>query len=52
MDPYVATLLKQCAVIAGGFLAVGLLAALAYGLYQYSELRYAMALNLVPPQLS
>lgn len=51
MNPYVATIVKQSAAIAGAFLAAGLLVAFAYGLVQYSKLRYSMTLNMLPPQL-
>jgi hypothetical protein len=51
MDPCVATIIKQSALIAGGFLLAGLLVAAIYGLTQYSRLQYAMTLNLLPPQL-
>jgi hypothetical protein len=51
MDPYVATIVKECAMIAGAFLAAGLLVALVYGLAQYSSLQYTKTLNMVPPQL-
>jgi hypothetical protein len=51
MDPYVATILKECAVIVGGFLTAGLLVAFIYGTVQHSKLQYAMTLNIVPPQL-
>lgn len=49
MDPYLATIIKQAAVLG---VAVGILVALAYGLVQYSKLQYAMTLNMVPGQLS
>jgi hypothetical protein len=52
MDPFVATILKESALIAAGVAAVGVLAALIYGLYQYSQLQHALALNLIPPALS
>jgi hypothetical protein len=48
MDPYVATIVKQAA--AWG-LAAGLVVALAYGLYSYSKLQYALTLNMMPPQV-
>lgn len=51
MDPFVATIVKQSALIAGGFLAAGLLVAVIYGLSQYGELQYAMTLNMAPPQI-
>jgi hypothetical protein len=51
MDPYVATIVKECAAIAGAFLAAGLLVAFVYGLVQHSKLQHAMTLNMVPPQL-
>jgi len=49
VDPYLATIIKQAAVLG---VAVGILVALAYGLVQYSKLQYAMTLNMVPGQLS
>jgi hypothetical protein len=52
MDPYVATIVKECAVIVGTFVVAGLLAAFVYGLVRYSKLQYAMTLDLLPPQLS
>ena len=52
MDPFVATIVKKSALIAGGFLLAGIVVALAYGLAQYSNLQYAMTLNIVPGQLS
>ena len=48
MDPFVSTIIKQAAVLG---IAVGILAALAYGLIQYSRLQYALTLNMVPPQV-
>jgi hypothetical protein len=52
MDPFVATIVKQSALIAGGFLATGLLVAVVYGLFRYAQLQHAMTLNIVPSQLS
>jgi hypothetical protein len=52
MDPFVATIIKKSALIAGGFLLAGVVVALVYGIAQYSNLQYAMTLNVVPPQLS
>jgi hypothetical protein len=51
VDPYVATIIKQSAAIAGAFLTAGLLVAALYGLWQYSRLQYAMTLNMAPPTL-
>lgn len=52
MDPFVAPIIKGSALIVGGFAIVGLLVALAYGLYQYTQLQHALTLNMVPQQLS
>ena len=52
MDPYIATIVKECAVIAGSFVVAGLLVAFVYGLVRYSKLQYAMTLNSLSPQLS
>jgi len=52
MDPFVATIARKSAVIVGGFLLAGIAVALIYGMTQYSNLRYAMKLNMVPGQLS
>lgn len=51
MDPFVATIVKQSALIVSGFLLVGLAVALFYGLSQYTKLQHAMTLNMAPPQL-
>lgn len=48
MDPYLATIIRQAAVLG---VAVGVLVALAYGVYQYSRLQYALTLNMTPPQV-
>jgi hypothetical protein len=52
MDPFVSTIIKQSALIAGGFLLVGLAVAALYGLSQYAKLQHAMTLNMAPGQLS
>ena len=52
MSPYVETIVKQSAVVLGGFAAAGLLVAIVYGLYQYTQLQHALTLNMVPQQLS
>ena len=52
MDPYVATIVKKSAFIAGGFVLAGIVVALLYGMAQYSNLQYAMTLNVMPGQLS
>jgi len=52
MNPYVATIIKECAVIASTFVVAGLLVACVYGLARYSKLQYAMKLNLLQPTLS
>jgi hypothetical protein len=52
MDPFVATIFKKSAFIAGGFLLAGIVVALVYGMTQYSNLQYAMTLKIVPGQLS
>ena len=49
VDPFVLTIVKQAAVLGA---AAGLLVALAYGLIRYSQLQYALTLNMVPGQLS
>lgn len=51
MDPFVATIVKQSAGIAGGIAAAGLLAALLFGLYKYAQLQHALTLNMVPSPL-
>lgn len=51
VDPFVATIIKKSALVATGFVAIGLLAALAYGLYQYSQLQHALTLKMVPGPL-
>jgi hypothetical protein len=51
MDPFVATIVKQAAVLAAGIAAAGLLAALIFGLCKYAQLQHAMTLNIVPPSL-
>lgn len=48
MDPFVATIIKQAAVLG---LAAGVIVALAYGYIQYSKLQYALTLNITPPQV-
>lgn len=48
MDPYVATLLRQAAVLG---LAVGLVAAAIYFAVQYPKLQYALTLNMRPSQV-
>jgi hypothetical protein len=52
MDPFIATIVKQSALVVLGFATAGLLVALAYGLYQYSQLQHALTLNTVPAPLS
>jgi hypothetical protein len=52
MDPFVATIIKKSALVVGSFAAAGLLAAVIYGLYQYTQLQHALTLNMVPQQLS
>jgi hypothetical protein len=49
MDPFVATIIKQAAVLG---LAAGVLVALVYGLSQYSKLQYALTLTITPPQVA
>jgi hypothetical protein len=49
MDPFVSTIIKRAAALGA---AVGFLAALVYGLVQYSKLQYAMTLNMTPPPLA
>lgn len=51
MDPYLSTIVKQSAVIAGTFLVAGLVVAAIYGMVQYSKLQYALTLNMAPPQI-
>jgi hypothetical protein len=51
VDPFVATIVKQSALVVAGFAAAGLLVALAYGLYQYSQLQHALTLNMAPVPL-
>jgi hypothetical protein len=51
MDPFVSTIAKQSAVIAGAFLIAGLVVAAAYGIVQYSKLQYALMLNMAPSQV-
>jgi hypothetical protein len=52
MDPYVSTIVKKSALIAGGFALAGVTFALFYGLMQYLNLQHAMTLNMMPSQLS
>ena len=52
IDPFVATIVKESALIVGGFALAGLLVALFYGLVQYSSLQHTKTLNMLPPQLS
>jgi hypothetical protein len=51
MDPFVATIVKKSALIAGGFALAGLVVALLYGYARYSSLQHAMSLNMTPTQL-
>ena len=51
MDPFVATIVKKSALVVAGFAATGLLIALAYGLYQYSQLQHSLTLKMVPSPL-
>ena len=51
MDPFIMTIVKKSAVLAGGIAATGLLIAFAYGLFQYVQLQHAMTLRMAPPQL-
>jgi hypothetical protein len=51
MDPFVATIIKQSGVVVAGFLGVGLLVALAFGLYSYLQLQHALTLNSIPAAL-
>jgi hypothetical protein len=51
MDPFVATILKESALVLAGFTAVGVFAALIYGLFLYSQLQHALTLNVAPPSL-
>lgn len=51
MDPFVTTIVKKSALIAGGFLMAGIMVALIYGMAQYSNLQYTMTLKMVPGQL-
>jgi hypothetical protein len=48
MDPFVATLLRQAAVLG---LAVGLFAAALYFAVQYPKLQHALTLNMTPPKV-
>ncbi len=48
MDPYVLTIVKQSLVLGA---AIGIMAALIYGMVQYSKLRYAVSLNMITSQL-
>jgi len=52
MDPFVATIVKKSALVAGGFLLAGIVVALIYGMTQYSNLQHTMTLKMVPGQLS
>jgi len=52
MNPYVATIIRECAAIVSTFVMAGLLVAFVYGLVRYSKLQYAMTLNPLPPSLS
>lgn len=52
MDPYLETIIKKSALIAGGFALAGLLFAAIYGMVQYANLQYAMTLEMMPSQLS
>ena len=49
MDPYVSTIVKQSFLLG---VAIGIVAALIYGLVQYSKLQYALSLTMIPGQLS
>jgi hypothetical protein len=49
MDSYVSTIVKQSLLLG---VAIGIVAALIYGLVQYSKLQYALSLNMIPGQLS
>ena len=49
MDPFVATIVKQGAVLAVG---VGMLAFVAFFMIRMASLQHAMTLNLVPAPLS
>jgi hypothetical protein len=51
MDPFVATIVKQSALILGAFAVAGVIIAAIYGLNQYGKLQYAMTLNMAPPQI-
>lgn len=48
MDPFIATIIKQSAVILERFIAAGFLAALLVGWYKYAQLQHALTLNAVP----
>lgn len=49
MDPYVSTIFRQSLALGA---VIGIIAALVYGLVQYSKLQYALTLNMLPAQLS
>lgn len=51
MDPYIVTILKEAGLLLLGFAAAGLAVAMAYGLYRYADLKHAMTLTMVPPQI-
>ena len=48
MNPYFSTIVKQSLALGA---AIGIVAALVYGMVQYSKLRYALSLNMLPGQL-
>jgi hypothetical protein len=48
VDPFVSTIVKQTAALR---VAVGVLVALVHGYIKYSQLQYALTLNMVPLQL-
>lgn len=52
MDPLITTIIKQSAVILGGFIAAGFVAALLFGWYKYAQLQHALTLNVAPPAIS
>jgi hypothetical protein len=48
MNPYAATIAKKAAVYGA---AAGILLALAYFTWHYVQLRHALTLRMIPPQL-
>jgi hypothetical protein len=52
IDPYFVTILKEAGLLLLGFTAAGLVVAMIYGLYRYADLKHAMTLAMVPPQIA